>query len=537
MKKLFLFAVLIATLAFAASAQAMNNVYTAASSAGCPSGCSTGDICHVETGIASTVYYCTSGTWNAESGAASIAGQDIAPRSVTADSLNLAGLGNVAGVTVTPTGTTGSTTYQYEVVALDGNGQETAGTVVTIINGNATLSLSNYNAITWTAKLGSSGYSVYRTTTTGSYHLGHIKIGETTNSFADTGIAALDSKVPNTTDQTGSVQINNLLFGPSANPTVSFNSTAAQSGLPGVPFVGSISMNWNSTNTYTMDWFSGSLSEGYYTPIMTFREIPPIPADFGSPTLSFEQNTVYVPGNLILGSNGLGLSFAQPYSCLNNDCIDSAPSGFGSQVAYYSLTDYQQTEGMNGSTGPVTINEIPPILGTQTAGNFGGANIPLIVDYVTGAVTNSGTSLTNIIKTGPGTVTGTAGTQSPTFICEYVLGAIFTYDLRLVATSAVGTVFTVGWGSASFTYSLAGTVTGPITLNITLIKTSATATSPSTWTWIVYSMVGTTAVTTQGSGTITATDGTTNNANMSLGMTVGTSGSITCYKCELWRTE
>jgi hypothetical protein len=57
-----------------------------------------------------------------------------------------------AAPTVTPAGTTGSTSYSYALCYLDGKGGYTAGgPVATITNGNATLSAVNYNAISWPA--------------------------------------------------------------------------------------------------------------------------------------------------------------------------------------------------------------------------------------------------------------------------------------------------------------------------------------------------------------------------------------------------
>jgi len=74
-----------------------------------------------------------------------------------------------AAPTVTATGTTGTTTWAYAVAALDGKGGETtASPTTTITNGNATLSSTNYNAISWTAVSGAAGYAVYRVTAGGT---------------------------------------------------------------------------------------------------------------------------------------------------------------------------------------------------------------------------------------------------------------------------------------------------------------------------------------------------------------------------------
>jgi hypothetical protein len=66
-------------------------------------------------------------------------------------------------VTVTPQGTPGSTTYNYWVVAVFSDGSESlvssGGTTTT---GNATLSSTNFNRITWAAASGAVGYIICR---------------------------------------------------------------------------------------------------------------------------------------------------------------------------------------------------------------------------------------------------------------------------------------------------------------------------------------------------------------------------------------
>ena len=67
-------------------------------------------------------------------------------------------------LTVTPTGTTGSTTYTYTIAALDGNGGVGAAiATVSTSTGNALLSLTNYNTLSWVAPSGTApaGYAVY----------------------------------------------------------------------------------------------------------------------------------------------------------------------------------------------------------------------------------------------------------------------------------------------------------------------------------------------------------------------------------------
>lgn len=66
------------------------------------------------------------------------------------------------GLTVTPTGTTGSTIYGYVITATDAYGETTPSATATTTTANATLSGSNYNALAWTADAGAADYNIYR---------------------------------------------------------------------------------------------------------------------------------------------------------------------------------------------------------------------------------------------------------------------------------------------------------------------------------------------------------------------------------------
>lgn len=99
-------------------------------------------------------------------------------------------LASPAAPTVTVEGTAGTTDYSYAIAALDGNGGETAASAATAITtGNATLSSSDYNALSWTAVTGASGYAIYRTASAGTPSTTGF-IGITNGmSFNDTGVA------------------------------------------------------------------------------------------------------------------------------------------------------------------------------------------------------------------------------------------------------------------------------------------------------------------------------------------------------------
>lgn len=88
-------------------------------------------------------------------------------------------------LTVTPTGTTGSTAFSYRVSAFNTSGESLACTAVAIANGNATLTTTNYNALAWTATAGASGYNIYGRTATG---FGEVYMATVyTNAYKDVG--------------------------------------------------------------------------------------------------------------------------------------------------------------------------------------------------------------------------------------------------------------------------------------------------------------------------------------------------------------
>lgn len=95
-------------------------------------------------------------------------------------------------LTVTPTGTTGATTYGYRVSALTAFGESLACTEVTTTTGNATLSGSNYNALLWSAVTGAASYNVYGRTAGGELKLTNVG----TTSYNDTGAASPSGALP-----------------------------------------------------------------------------------------------------------------------------------------------------------------------------------------------------------------------------------------------------------------------------------------------------------------------------------------------------
>ncbi len=87
-------------------------------------------------------------------------------------------------------GTPGSTTYTYELVAVNANGDTLPSSAVSTTTGNATLNGTNYNTVTWTTPVaGASQIKVIRTA--GGATQGLIAtVPASQGSVSDTGLAA-----------------------------------------------------------------------------------------------------------------------------------------------------------------------------------------------------------------------------------------------------------------------------------------------------------------------------------------------------------
>lgn len=95
--------------------------------------------------------------------------------------------------TVVPQGTPGATTWGYKVTAWSDTGETLASTETQITNGNAVLTATDFNRISWDIVEGSVKYSVYRTTSGGTpSSTGLIKV-TTAKDYDDKGDTASGS--------------------------------------------------------------------------------------------------------------------------------------------------------------------------------------------------------------------------------------------------------------------------------------------------------------------------------------------------------
>jgi len=96
---------------------------------------------------------------------------------------------------VSPQGTTGASTWSYKITATNGVGETEVSQAGSTATGNATLTGSNFNRLTWTAVPFATGYKVYRTSVATSPTTTGLIGSPSSPTFDDTGIAG-DSATP-----------------------------------------------------------------------------------------------------------------------------------------------------------------------------------------------------------------------------------------------------------------------------------------------------------------------------------------------------
>ena len=156
------------------------------------------------------------------------------------------------GFTVTPgtptvvaQGTPGAVTYTYKIVSRSGTDQKSAaGAAGSVTDGHATLDVTNFNRITWSAVAvgAEGGFDIYRTV--GGATQGRIgQVGAGVLTFDDTGLVANGATAPATTETIGHRLPANTFFGPvfvsdSSNAYFDAKSDSATPTLEFLPTTG-----------------------------------------------------------------------------------------------------------------------------------------------------------------------------------------------------------------------------------------------------------------------------------------------------------
>ena len=145
-------------------------------------------------------------------------------------SLSASQLPTPAAPTLATAGTAGSTSYTYAISALDGSGETLPSTGTTIATGNATLTGTNYNTISWTQVGGAVQYKIYRTASAGTPATTGLigTVSANIFTFNDTGIAASGATAVSNT--TGNATVAGQIQGGSLNITGSTTLGALTAG-------------------------------------------------------------------------------------------------------------------------------------------------------------------------------------------------------------------------------------------------------------------------------------------------------------------
>jgi hypothetical protein len=304
-------------------------------------------------------------------------GLNVQGSSVLGGGLNQ--LATPAAPTVTPQGTTGAQRWDYTITAVNAYGGETlASSAGTTATGNATLTGTNFNRVTWSAVSGATSYKIYRTFTTGATSPTTTGlVGSTTTlSFDDTGFAAVGSApTVNTTGQltvTGSANFQNA-----TNSTTAFQiQNSSGTNLLNVDTTtNTVGINDGAGANNVVVNIGTGVTGSSNTSIVTI----------GSANSAASQTT-------ILGGNGASAISLQ------------AQGGAG--IAIGTSNNNSITIGNNGSaSGTITI-------GRSTTGsnsiNIGSGNLTSAtqtVNIANGTSTTSGGEVVNIANGVPGSGT------------------------------------------------------------------------------------------------------------------------------------
>ncbi len=333
-------------------------------------------------------------------GGLTVAGSAQISGAIGSNGLTITGLTTPTAPTVAPQGTTGSTTYGYAVSAFDTGNSSPPSPVTLTTTGNATLSGTNYNQITWSAVTGATGYNIYRTFGGGSTGLiGTIYTGSTLQ-LNDTGLTAsgtVPTTVNNTTNvfnvqtgsgsttlsantATGQVSIDNTASTLSAPTSLAVGSTGSSAGdsLGTATYyykVTAIDSNGGettpstevshtfasgTTNYVTLTWTAVTGASGYHV----YRG-----------TSSGKETGYYTTLGLI--SSGTTVTFTDTGAIMNNTTASPPSTNTSYLSSNTTNNNLQLVVGGNGTpTGQVYISGTVPTtsLGTSAGGYLSGPN-------------------------------------------------------------------------------------------------------------------------------------------------------------------
>ena len=261
--------------------------------------------------------------------------------------------------TVVVTGTPGSTTYTYYVVAIDALGNKSLPSpATTVTTGNATLTGSNYNAVSWAAVPGAAKYDLLRGDTAHS-----IGTGLTATSFTDDGAHGSNTPISYTTPTNNTqnfqatfvLYANSFLLGGAANQLCSL----AANGIPTNVLTHSNSnFTWEAGsdapgNIYVAGSGSGK-SELYGIQLSTSTFALGSPYIAGSVTEGETINDVLYYEGLVILATSLGVRTAQAsgqngYLTMGPVITNLGPSeclAVHGSFCYFGVSNYAENDGV-----------------------------------------------------------------------------------------------------------------------------------------------------------------------------------------------
>ena len=334
-------------------------------------------------------------------GSASITGTAY----VSSGAITIGGVGINSVVTpntpiITNAGTVGAATWTYKISAVSANGGITAaspgGTTTT---GNATLTGTNYNTITWTAVTGAVSYNIYRTAVGTSPNTTGL-IGNTASlTFNDTGLAG--STAAPTTDTTNILNVNGYAtFKNAANNSVAYSfQNASGTALLNIDSTNSrVCINMSSCNNALAVTgniaATGTITGGVGSPDYAENITVSDPTISGGDLVSMDPNN---PEHVIKSS---GLN--DPYLL----GVISTHPGF---VTNGQLSDVTSSSTPDGSQVPLALAGRVPVKVSLENGAIA------IGDYIASSSTNGvamkATSAGNVIGRAMSSFDGSAGEQ------------------------------------------------------------------------------------------------------------------------------
>lgn len=269
--------------------------------------------------------------------------------------------------TVVPQGTTGSTAYSYRVSALNESGETLASTATAISNGTYSLSVSNYNKITWSAVSGATSYNVYGRKAAGLGETFMINVSNGSLEYRDQGQDSPSlTTLPPEVNGTGGIICSMGIFA---------MSRVFAAGDP----VNPSRMYWSGVGT-EIDNFSYSTYGGGYVDVFRndgaqIRSIIP----FQGGVIIFKDNAIYkfsfttvviadtqvsVPQLEEITRSFGGISF-RGTKAVENDVV--FPAKKDGRLAFYSLGNQENYAGSVLRTNELSIKVAEKLTDVNTA--------------------------------------------------------------------------------------------------------------------------------------------------------------------------